>query len=85
MGQTEASGQVHVPGALPPKKEPPVSLVGAQSRSGRNDDEKSPFTAPAGKWTPTVQPVAQLLHLLSYHSSMHRREAGKDKVVLVLN
>jgi hypothetical protein len=56
----EVSGQLHVPAALPPGKEPPVPIGyeggWPQSRSGRGGEEKNSKPSP-GIEPPIIQPV----------------------------
>jgi hypothetical protein len=59
----KVSGQLHVPAALPPGKEPPKyaldgSLGVPQSRCGGGGEEKNSHLLP-GLEPPIIQPVAQ--------------------------
>jgi hypothetical protein len=55
------SGQLYAPAALSPRYPLDRRLGGPQSRSGRGDEEKKPFSALAVKRTPVIQPAACLI------------------------
>jgi len=61
----EVSGQLHAPAALPPGQETTVPIwqevVWASDPVWPRWWEKFPIMAPAGNWTPVVQPVASFL------------------------
>jgi hypothetical protein len=70
----EVGGQLHAPAALPPGvRTPGTHYTGGWmgSRAGLDAvaKRKVPIPAPAGKWTPVVQPIAQSLYWLSYPGS----------------
>jgi hypothetical protein len=57
----EVSGQLYVPAALPPRKEPPVPIeyeAGPHSRSGCGGEEKTSHPLP-GLELPIIQSVTQ--------------------------